>query len=350
MNEEETAITKKKPETKPKLIIRDMYTPHHIAFFTMWIITTISLVVMLFNGVRSTFQFYQERNILHVGYILALFWYLIRTGSSIKQLSDVNPLLPSKLKIGKVIPVIVLIILIVLEFNGQGIVKPLLMLPTIWILIVWRREIKLIPILTGLFVTIIAYFAGLPMWQNQSVGPFTFNVMLIFVTPMFLASGLLYKRTGLGGSQLMNKQYSKGVLSFLSGCLIFLPIGLLNAAAGSPSWITWVNRWWLPLSLPLFSGIMEEVWYRLFLVSLVYYSVRPAFNKVPVIAIVFSVLFSGVVFGLGHGGTLVDNFYLGLLFGVPLAVLFVRRDWEFAAGAHYMINFIPWVMVFLEAT
>ena len=63
-----------------------------------------------------------------------------------------------------------------------------------------------------------------------------------------------------------------------------------------------------------------------------------------------SVLFSGVVFGLGHSGGLVDNFYLGLLFGVPLAVLFVRRDWEYAVGAHYMINFIPWVMVFLEAS
>jgi hypothetical protein len=350
MNEKETTITKKKPESTPWLIIRDMYTPHHIAFFTMWIITTVSLGAMLLNGVRSNFQFYQERNILHVGYILALFWYLIQTDSSIKQLSDVNPLLPSKLKIGKIIPVFVLIILFVSEFYDQGVIRPLLMLSTIWILIVWRREINLIPILTGLVVTIIAYFAGLPMWQNQSVGPFTFIGMLVFATPMFLASGLLYKRTGIGGSQLLNKQYSKAVLSFLSGCLIFLPIGLLNAAAGSSYWITWVNRWLLPFSLPLFSGIVEEVWYRLFMVSLVYYSVRPVFNKVPVIAIVFSVLFSGVVFGLGHSGGLVDNFYLGLLFGVPLAVLFVRRDWEYAVGAHYMINFIPWVMVFLEAS
>ena len=66
--------------------MRNMYSPHNIVFFTMWIITIVSLVVMLFNGVRSTFQFYLGRNILHVGYILALFWYLIRTGSSNKQL------------------------------------------------------------------------------------------------------------------------------------------------------------------------------------------------------------------------------------------------------------------------
>ena len=37
----------------------------------------------------------------------------------------------------------------------------------------------------------------------------------------------------------------------------------------------------------------------------------------------------------------------GLLYGVPMAVVFVRRDWEHAAGAHYMINMIPWLMVFL---
>jgi hypothetical protein len=31
-----------------------------------------------------------------------------------------------------------------------------------------------------------------------------------------------------------------------------------------------------------------------------------------------------------------------------MAVAFARRDWEHAVGAHYMINMIPWLMVFLE--
>jgi len=38
----------------------------------------------------------------------------------------------------------------------------------------------------------------------------------------------------------------------------------------------------------------------------------------------------------------------GLLYGVPFAAIFARRDWEHAVGAHYMVNMIPWVMVFLE--
>jgi hypothetical protein len=31
-----------------------------------------------------------------------------------------------------------------------------------------------------------------------------------------------------------------------------------------------------------------------------------------------------------------------------MAAIFARRDWEHAVGAHYMVNMIPWLMVFLE--
>ena len=74
------------------------------------------------------------------------------------------------------------------------------------------------------------------------------------------------------------------------------------------------------------------------------------FSKRPAIAIVCAVLFSGITHGLGHGGTLLENFLItGLLYSVPMAVIFARRDWEHAIGAHYMINMIPTLMVFLES-
>ena len=51
----------------------------------------------------------------------------------------------------------------------------------------------------------------------------------------------------------------------------------------------------------------------------------------------------------GHGGTLLERFLItGLLYGLPMAVIFARRDWEHAVGAHYMINMMPTLMVFLE--
>ena len=63
-----------------------------------------------------------------------------------------------------------------------------------------------------------------------------------------------------------------------------------------------------------------------------------------------AVLLSAITFGLGHGGTLGERFWMiGLLYGLPMAVTFVRRDWEHAAGGHYMVDMIPTLMVFLEA-
>jgi len=338
------------PVTPPESNKRVLFTPHGIALITMWLLTTVSLVVMLFSGVRNTDQFRVERNILQAAYVLALFWYLIRTGPSLRQLPDLSPILLPKLRMGKLIPVIFVALLFVAEFYGQGLLQPLLMLATIWILIAWRREIQLPTILLGLAVTAIAFLGGLPFYQNQSLGKAAFIGLLVFVMPMFVAGGLLSKRTGLRGSQLYARRYRKAVVNFLWGCLLFTPLGLTNAAAGSPGpWMTWVTRWWIPLSQPWFSAIVEETWFRLLLVSLCYFLLRPAFPRRPAVPIIIAVLFSAITFGLGHEGTLLERFLItGLLYGLPMAVIFARRDWEHAVGAHYMINMIPTLMVFLE--
>jgi len=340
----------KVPLTPPGLTKRVLFMPHRIALITMWLLTTVSFVAMLFSGVRNTGQFRIERDIFQVAYVLALFWYLNRTSPSVKQLPDIPPFLLPKLRIGKLIPVIVIALLFVVEFIVQGILLPLLMLATIWILIVWRREIGLTAVLLGLAVTTIAFLAGLPFYQNQYIGRVAFIGLLVFVMPMFVAGSLLSKRTGFVGSQLYTGRIRKAVVSFLWGCLLFIPLGLTNAAAGSPGpGMTWVTRWWIPLSQPWFSGIVEEAWYRLFLVSLCYLLLRPAFSKHPAIAMDCAVLFSAITFGLGHGGTLLENLLItGLLYGLPMAVIFTRRDWEHAVGAHYMINMIPTLMVFLK--
>ncbi len=340
------------PVTPPELNKRVLFTPHSITLIIMWLLTTVTLAVMLSNGVRNTGQFRIEREFLQVAYVLALFWYLIQTGPSVKQLPDLSPPLLSKLRIGRFIPVIAIALLLVAELSGQGkgIVSLLLMPATVWILIVWRREIGLPTIFLGIMVTIIACLGGLLFYQKQAIGKVEFIALLVFVMPMFVAGGLLSERTGLRGSQLYAGRYKKAVVSFLWGCLLYIPLGLTNAATGSPGpWMTWVNRWWIPFSQPLFSGIVEEAWFRLFLVSLCYFLLRPAFNGRPAIALLCAVLFSAITFGLGHGGTLLENLLItGLLYGLPMAAVFARRDWEHAVGAHYMINMIPTVMVFLE--
>jgi len=135
----------------------------------------------------------------------------------------------------------------------------------------------------------------------------------------------------------------------LWGGLLFVPLGLTNAAGGSPgSQIGWVTEWWMPFWLPWFSGIAEEVWFRLFLVGLGYFLLRPAFRTHPALAVIVSVLFSGITFGVGHGRTVEGFVMTGLGYGVPMAALFAKRDWEHAVGAHYVVNLIPWFAAFAE--
>ena len=328
--------------TVPELGRQSQFAPHRLALMIMWLLTTVTLVAMLASGVRNTGQFRVERYILHVAYVGALLWYLGRTGPSVEQLPDIHPFLLKRWRIGQLIPVLVIALILLATFSGEDILMPLLMIAVPWILVVWRREIRLRPIVLGLAVTVIAFLGGLPFWNNSFVAKPVFVVLLVYVPPMFVAGGLLLKRTGLGGSQLCAGRYRKAVGSFLWGCLLFIPLGLTNAAAGSPGpGMTWVTRWWIPLSQPWFSGIAEEAWFRLFLVSLCYLLLRPAFSKRPAIAVVCAVLFSAITFGLGHGGTLLERFLItGLLYGLPMAVIFARRDWEHAVGAHYMINML----------
>ena len=324
-----------------------------LALMTMWLLTTVALVVILSNGVRSTGRFSVELNVLHGAYVTVLLWYLVHTGSSVKQLPDLRPLLLQRWKIGQLIPVLAIALLLALATfsdDGVDILILLMMISTIWILLVWRRDIRLRPAIVGLVVAVIAFLGGLPFWDNSFVGKSTFVILLVFAPPMFIAGGLLLKCTGLSESQLHAGRYGKALGSFLWGCLLFVPLGLFNAASGSPgTGLTWVTRVWMPFSLPWFSAITEEAMFRLFLVSLVYLMLRPAFNKSPAVAVVSAVLFSAITFGLGHGGTLLDRILItGLLYGLPMAVIFAKRDWEHAVGAHYMINMIPMVMVFLE--
>lgn len=326
---------------------------YRIALIVVWLATTGIMVVMLLHDVRSTGQYSVVRHVLQVAYVSVLLWYLCRTGPSIRELPDIRPLLFQHWRYGPLIPVLGIVLLLVLTVfsdYGVSILMLLLIIATGWVLVVWRRQIQLRMVVIGFAVAIIAFLGGLPFWTNDFISADTFLRLLLFVPPMFIAGWLLIKRTGLSGLQLRVGQYGKALQSFLWGCLLFIPLGLINAASGSPGTnITWVTRWWMPLSLPWFSGIVEEVWFRLLLVSLCYLMLRPAFQKQPVLAALAAVLFSAITFGLGHGRTLERFLTTGLLYGLPMAVVFARRDWEHAVGAHYMVNMIPWVMILLEA-
>jgi hypothetical protein len=317
----------------------------------MWLVSTIVIVVMLWLDVRDTGQYRVARDILNVGYVAALLWYLARSGPSISQLPKIPPFVFPRWKYGPWIPVLGLILifgLTAISDDGVFIMMLLMIIATVWILLVWRREIKLRSAIQALAVALFAYLGSLPL-LNGFFSEIMFYLLLILVAPMYIAGALLVTRTDLGGVQLWAKRYRHVLRSFLLGCLLFVPLGLFNAAGGSPgSDITWMNELWMPFWLPKFPAITEETWFRLLLVGISYFLLRPAFPTRPALPILGAVLFSGITFGLLHDRTLEGFLTTGLLYGLPMAVAFARRDWEHAVGAHYMINFIPMLMVFLE--
>jgi len=328
------------------------FLPSQVAIIVAWVTVAASVFAMLASGVRSTDQYQACRHGLHAVYVLALLLYLVRTGPSLSGLAKLDPGLKSHRKWRAWLPVVLVALMLALTaISDDGIDLLLLSLfvASIWILVVWRRRIFLQLVVQGIVVALLAYLAGLPMARNGFAEETTIILLPALAVPMYVAGWLLFEHTRLGGIQLVTGGGKQVLQSFLWGCFLFLPLGMLNAAGGSPgNDISWVTEWWMPLALPWFSGIAEEIWFRLLLVGLCFFMVRPAFSTKPVVAVVVAVLFSGITFGLGHDRTLERFLTTGLLYGVPMAAVFVRRDWEHAVGAHYMVNMIPWLTVFLE--
>jgi len=238
--------------------------------------------------------------------------------------------------------------LTVLSSDGLALLLLALLVATVTALVAWRRQITAHAVALGLALSLFAFAAGgMAFWKHGFVGKPVLILFLALVPPMFVAGGLLVARTGLGASRLLEGRYAQALWSFFWGCVLFVPLGLANAAGTAPSDLAWVGRWWQPLSLPIWSGVNEEVVFRLMLVTLCYALLRPAWKERPGIAFALAVLFSAVTFGLGHGRTVGNLVFAGLLYGLPFAVVFARRDLEHAVGGHYMVNFVNWVMAFL---
>lgn len=321
-----------------------------IALIVMWLATTGAMVLLLLQGVRQADQFGVLHYVLPGIYTLVLVLYLWRTGPSMKTLPEVrSPIFPER-QFGRIIPAVILALVFVLHFFFDlGILLLMSFVAIIWIILAWWRKIGVRLVITGFLLAAIAFAGGYLYFKHGFISSTIFFLLLGLSPLMVIAGGLLINRTGLNNFALLSGSYGRALKSFLWGCLLFVPLGLTNAAGGSPGGhLNWLSSWWMPFSLPLYSGIVEEIWYRLLLVSLCYFMLRPAFRRYPQIAMIGAVLFSAVTFGLGHGLTLHNFLTTGLLYGLPMAVIFARRDYEHAVGTHYMVNFVPVVIVFLE--
>jgi hypothetical protein len=323
-----------------------------IALIVMWLATTGAMVLLLLQGVRRADQFNVLHYVLPGIYTLVLVWYLWRTGQSMKALPELrSPIFPQR-QFGRIIPAVIVALVFALHFfSDLGILLLMSIVAIVWIILAWWRNISVRLVITGFLLATFAFVSGYLYFKHDFISSAVFFLLVVLSPLMVIAGGLLIIKTGLNNFALLSGNCVKALKSFLWGCLLFVPLGLTNAASGSPGGnLNWLTSWWMPFSLPVYSGIVEEAWYRLLVVSLCYFMLRPALRRYPQIAMMGAVVFSAVTFGLGHGLSLHNFLTTGLLYGLPMAVIFARRDWEHAVGTHYMVNFVPVAIVFLETS
>lgn len=213
-------------------------TLHEGVLVPVWLITTVSMIVLLWQGVRDTNQFGTARYLLHAGYAAALLWHLVRSGPPENQLPVIQPIIFPRWKNAPWVPVLVtalLLLMTAISDDGISLLMLLMVVAAGIIIVFWRKEITLGLVILSLLVAVLAYFAGLPMMKNGFVNEGFGYLFTIFAMPVYLAGGLLLGHTRLGGIQLLAKQYLPALRSFLIGCLFFVPLGLANAANGSPA-------------------------------------------------------------------------------------------------------------------
>ncbi len=325
---------------------------HTVTLSVAWLLCSGSALVMLVIGTRATGDFETLRYVLHAIYSASLVWYLARTGPFFAKLPAVEVPRFLRWRGGVWIPagIVALAFLMTLAHeDGSDTVLLLLILGAAGTLAFLWRQIRLRWVLQGVLVALAAYIVGRIPAAHGMIGQNVVTLLAGLAAPLYIAGAILQQRTGLGRLCLSEWDLRMAAKGWVWGLVLFLPMGMVNAASGSPGGeLGWVSEWWMPLVLPWFSGLAEEVWFRLIMVGLVYMLLRPSLAGRPVMAAACAVTFSAVVFGLGHGYNMERLVVTGLLYGLPLAVVFTNRDWEHAVGGHYMINAIPWLLAFLE--
>ena len=283
--------------------------------------------------------------LLHAAYVV------VRTGPSPGPLPEIEPPALSRSRFGPWIPasgVALMFALVVASDDGTDLLLLLMMPASLWILVAGWRKIRFSWVLQGIVLGLVAFVAGVPARDNGLLSDTALYLFPGFLPFMYLAGGLLLDRTGLSAVRMKEGRPVGALKSFLWGGLLVLPLGFFNVVDGPVADdLTWVTEWWMPLSLPWFSGIAEEAWFRLFLMGFCFFLLRPAFRTRPALAVAVTVVICGITFGLIHGRTMERFLTTGLLYGVPMATVFARRDWEHAVGAHYMVNMPSWVVAFV---
>lgn len=309
-----------------------------VILVSLWLISIVSMALSWLPDIDRTRGLAGLTSLL---FILMLIVFLIRTTPHATDLPDLTALIAPRLGFWAMFFSIMSVILLVLCIGL--IVSPGVSLLTfacliaLGIMITWRGKVRWLVVLAGLGAGLIVAF-GIRYLEQGQLAWAIMNGMTI--PPVFIAGVLLLTWSGLGQVRLLAGQYRLSLRGFVWGGVLAIPPAILNSMGNIQSGDTWVIHWWQPLAA-LDPAISEEIWARLLLTTLVYILLRPLSNSRPRRALGVAVLVSSLTHSFAHSGINPLGLLIGgLLYDIPLGLLFVKRDLEHVIGYHFGIDFL----------
>jgi len=282
-----------------------------------------------------------------MAYTIVLIWWLARSRPTADELPDFSPIVNlftsywAMLALISTLAGLVFVVAGVILGNGWLMV-PLSTLLAIVILIVLRKHMHRKVVLAGMIVFALLFLVEIIVQPTNASGAII-NALLIAFQAM--AGIVLLTHTRLTSIQLYDGQFRKALQSLCWGCLLAFPPALFNSASLTSSLLTASDRrfdqWWKAL-YALQPALLEETWARLFLLTLFYAVLRPTSRQKPQRALTAALMIAVCIHGLAHYPQSLSNplfiLFVPLMYGIPLGLIYVKRDYESAFAYHFCID------------
>lgn len=297
----------------------------------------------------------REQNILHVigmlggtGYIIALIVALLRSSPYADELPDVGQIVSLPKSYEGMLTLITLLCGSLFFTTGILWKNGWLMLPfcfaiALFFIALFRKEITRRMILGGLTMGFSIFLVE----QIMNFNPQQALYLSLGIIPLSIAGFWLLERSRLSAFHLLGGDYRSSAKSFGLGCVLAIPPALLNvimALGSEPSEFDLMfDRWWKAF-YAFQPGILEEAWARLFLTTFLYVLLRPVGAQRPRHALAAVILLATLMHGLAHYPASISEpisaVFISLMYGIPLTLLYIKRDFEHAVAYHFFIDFV----------
>ena len=323
-------------------------TPWRGVAALVWLVAVVGTMVAWFAGMPQVSGWVQLAALGYIFLLIALIW----RNTPAPEVPDRNvtslgfwPML------ALIVAVLALLFAIGLVIHPWTMLAVATGLAGVWA--IWRERNSV----TVLAVAIALGAGVLCLVLNAAVGRLSgfMTVYLALVPAMLLGGTLLVWRLGLTRVASAEGDWASAIRLFGLGVLLAVPPALLNIGYGAHAGDSWANAIWKPL-VALSPGIAEESMARLMLLTLSFFLLGGRRGASAKSALGAAILIAALAHGFAHVSTAeligpagAQMLLAGLLFGVPMGLIFVRFGFEAAVAYHFFIDFVRFIAAYIAS-